>query len=231
MGVGKAFDLKKAIHEVWAVNEAMNQLLLKHMDARAWRAEPPVGGRTIAAIFSHMHNDRLLWMTVWAKGRRRPAHTSRHTVTKEQAARALAQSAKAMENLLAGTRAAGEAGAETRPQHGHKRTGSRRAGEERKGDGDPAGRDAGGGGCGRPPLPDAGARRAPPRADHDARAAARLPPARESQLRHLALGEAVEEPGHGAALADAVGAGAGMVRQPASLLLTTLRFAQGDSSG
>ncbi|OFV86047.1 MAG: hypothetical protein A3D93_04310 [Acidobacteria bacterium RIFCSPHIGHO2_12_FULL_67_30] len=109
MGVGKAFDLKKAIHEVWAVNEAMNQLLLKHMDARAWRAEPPVGGRTIAAIFSHMHNDRLLWMTVWAKGRRRPAHTSRHTVTKEQAARALAQSAKAMENLLAGTRAAEDA--------------------------------------------------------------------------------------------------------------------------
>src|SRR3972149_2655741 len=35
MGVGKAFDLKKAIHEVWAVNEAMNQLLLKHMDAGA----------------------------------------------------------------------------------------------------------------------------------------------------------------------------------------------------
>src|SRR3989304_1827289 len=109
MGVGKVVDLKKAIREVWAVNEAMNQLLLKHMDARAWRAGPPVGGRTIAAIFSHMHNDRLLWMTVWAKGRRRPAPTSRHTVTKEQAARALAQSAKAMENLLAGTRAAEDA--------------------------------------------------------------------------------------------------------------------------
>src|SRR3990170_879595 len=100
MGVGKAFDLKKAIHEVWAVNEAMNQLLLKHMDARAWRAEPPVGGRTIAAIFSHIHNDRLLWMTVWAKGRRRTAHTSRHTVTKKQAARALARSAQAMTKVL-----------------------------------------------------------------------------------------------------------------------------------
>src|SRR3990172_793028 len=98
MGVGKAFDLKKAIHEVWAVNEAMNQLLLKHMDARAWRAEPPVGGRTTAAIFSHMHNDRLLWMTVWAKGRRRPAHTSRHTVTKELTTPALSHIAKTIDN-------------------------------------------------------------------------------------------------------------------------------------
>src|SRR3970040_1505912 len=109
MGVGKVVDLKKAIREVWAVNEAMNQLLLKHMDARAWRAEPPVGGRTIAAIFSHIHNDRLLWMTVWAKGRRRPAHTTRHTVTKKQAAAALQRSAAAMAEVLAGGRTADDA--------------------------------------------------------------------------------------------------------------------------
>ena len=101
MGAGKGIDLKKAIREVWAVNEAMNQLLLEHIAPRAWRAEPPAGGRTLAAIFSHIHNDRLLWMTVWAKGRRRPAHTSRHTVTKKQAAAALARSAAALAKVLA----------------------------------------------------------------------------------------------------------------------------------
>ena len=106
--------MKKAIGEVWAVNEAMNQLLLKHLDARAWRAEPPAGGRTLAAIFSHIHNDRLLWMTVWAKGRRRPAHTSRHTVTKKQAAAALKRSAAAMSEVLAGGRAADDAEAVAR---------------------------------------------------------------------------------------------------------------------
>jgi uncharacterized damage-inducible protein DinB len=93
-------DWKKSLLEVWAANEAMNQLLLQHLDDRAWRAEPPAGGRTIAAIFSHIHNDRLLWMTVWAHGRRRPAHTSRHTVTRKQAARALARSARAMAEVF-----------------------------------------------------------------------------------------------------------------------------------
>ncbi|MBI2956436.1 MAG: DinB family protein [Acidobacteria bacterium] len=94
-------DLKKSMLEVWAVNEAMNQWLLKHLDERAWRAEPPGGGRTIAAIFSHMHNDRLMWLKVWGQGSRRPAHTSRHTVTRKQAARALGRSAAALAKLLA----------------------------------------------------------------------------------------------------------------------------------
>ncbi len=86
--------------EVWAVNEAMNQWLLKHIDERAWRAEPPGGGRTIAAIFSHIHNDRLMWMQVWARGRRRPAQTSRHTIAQKRAARALRQSAEALAKLF-----------------------------------------------------------------------------------------------------------------------------------
>ncbi len=104
MGIrpGKPTDLKKSMLEVYAANEAMNQLLLRHIDERAWRAEPPGGrGRTLAAIFSHIHNDRLLWLTVWAKGRRRPAHLNRRQVTRKQAARGLARSAKAMSKLFA----------------------------------------------------------------------------------------------------------------------------------
>ena len=51
MRAGKPNGLKKSMLEVWAANEAMNQWLLKHIDERAWRAEPPAGGRMIAAIF------------------------------------------------------------------------------------------------------------------------------------------------------------------------------------
>jgi len=44
----------------------MNQLLLAHLDPRAWRAQlpgtNPRAGRTIAAIFAHLHNSRLVWL-------------------------------------------------------------------------------------------------------------------------------------------------------------------------
>jgi hypothetical protein len=36
----------------------MNQILIKHLDPTAWRAKPPGKARTIAAIFTHMHNVR-----------------------------------------------------------------------------------------------------------------------------------------------------------------------------
>lgn len=101
MRAHKPIDLKQSMLEVWVVNEAMNQWLLKHLDVRAWRAEPPGGGRTIAAIFSHIHNDRVMWLKVWGKSRRRPAHTSRHTVTPKQAAQALGRSADAVAKLFA----------------------------------------------------------------------------------------------------------------------------------
>ncbi|MGO8984573.1 MAG: DinB family protein [Terriglobales bacterium] len=52
--------------ETYAANARMNQLILEHLDARAWRAKPPGSrqpeGRSIAAIFAHMHNNRLVWL-------------------------------------------------------------------------------------------------------------------------------------------------------------------------
>ena len=60
------------------MNEQMNQHLLEHLDKRAWRAEPPSGnGRTIAAIFAHMHHVRRMWLVVSAKGARIPAKLDR----------------------------------------------------------------------------------------------------------------------------------------------------------
>ena len=45
-------DARQGMQETYAVNERMNQLLLEHLDPRAWRAQLPGSkGRTIVAIF------------------------------------------------------------------------------------------------------------------------------------------------------------------------------------
>ena len=54
-----ATESSRVMAEAYAVNDRMNQIVLEHLDPRAWRAKPPGGkGRTIAAIFSHVHNIR-----------------------------------------------------------------------------------------------------------------------------------------------------------------------------
>ena len=57
--------IRDSLLETYASNDAMNQLILSDLDARAWRAQPPGqkgSGRTIAAIFAHLHNSRLVWL-------------------------------------------------------------------------------------------------------------------------------------------------------------------------
>ena len=96
------FELAHALLEAYAVNERMNQHLLAHLDERAWRAQPPGGkGRTIAAIFAHIHNVRHMWLEVSAKGTRIPAKLDRNTCTRKHAMAALAKSAEAVGKLLA----------------------------------------------------------------------------------------------------------------------------------
>jgi hypothetical protein len=52
--------------ETYGANDCMNQLLLEHLDARAWRASPEGKNRrearTVAGIFTHLHNNRLSWI-------------------------------------------------------------------------------------------------------------------------------------------------------------------------
>src|SRR5258707_7592806 len=58
-------EIRDSLLETYACNDAMNQLILSELDPRAWRAQPPGekgGGRTIAAIFAHLHNCRLVWL-------------------------------------------------------------------------------------------------------------------------------------------------------------------------
>lgn len=56
-------DLGEALAESYLVNDQMNQIVIEHLDARAWRAKPPgPRARTIAAVFSHVHSVRRKWL-------------------------------------------------------------------------------------------------------------------------------------------------------------------------
>jgi uncharacterized damage-inducible protein DinB len=85
-----------AIIDTYAINDAMNQLILSHLDPRAWRADPPGkkrGGRTIAAIFAHLHNNRLVWLRNSAPHLKCPAPLDPFRCTIKQAASAHKKSA------------------------------------------------------------------------------------------------------------------------------------------
>jgi uncharacterized damage-inducible protein DinB len=75
----------------------MNQMVLLHLDPAAWRAtvpgNPPGKVRTIAAIFTHMHNVRTKWVRLTAPHLVVPAQLNRSHCTMEQARVGLAESA------------------------------------------------------------------------------------------------------------------------------------------
>jgi uncharacterized damage-inducible protein DinB len=79
--------------EIYAVNDRMNQIVLDHLDPAAWRAKPLGGGRTIAAIFSHMHNVRRKWLRLSAPHLKLPAPLDRSRCSPKQVSLALAESA------------------------------------------------------------------------------------------------------------------------------------------
>jgi uncharacterized damage-inducible protein DinB len=113
-------DFCEALLATYAINDSMNQLLLVHLDPRAWRAQLPAqladagrrgarnkdltskgserrslqkGGRTIAAIFAHLHNCRLRWLKKSAPYLKRPAPLDPYRCTMKQASAAHKQSA------------------------------------------------------------------------------------------------------------------------------------------
>jgi len=96
-----AVDLPKGMQDSYAVNDRMNQLLLEHLDPRAWRARVPGGkARTIAAIFAHMHNIRCKWLRLSAPHLKPPPRLDRARCTQQQVKQALAQSAKLCSRML-----------------------------------------------------------------------------------------------------------------------------------
>src|SRR5438552_5543642 len=91
----------QAAVRIFAINERMNQLLIEHLNPTAWIAKPPGKVRTIAAIFTHMHNVRTKWLRLTAPHLKTPAQLDRAHCTAKQARTGLAQSAIRCEEMLA----------------------------------------------------------------------------------------------------------------------------------
>ena len=89
-------ELATVLVETYSVNDAMNQHLLVNLNPHTWRAELPGaarGGRTIAAIFAHLHNCRLVWLKNAAPHLKCPAPLDPYRCTMKQAAAAHKKSA------------------------------------------------------------------------------------------------------------------------------------------
>jgi uncharacterized damage-inducible protein DinB len=85
-------QIRDVLLETYAVNDAMNQLLLARLDPQAWRAQlpgaKPNAGRSIAAIFAHLHNSRLTWLRTSAPHLKCPVRLDPARCTMKQAATA-----------------------------------------------------------------------------------------------------------------------------------------------
>jgi uncharacterized damage-inducible protein DinB len=96
-------EIRDTLLETYASNDAMNQLILSHLDPRAWRAQPPGQkghGRTIAAIFAHLHNCRLKWLKSSAPHLKCPPPLDPDRCTMKQAAAAHRKSAAQCLSML-----------------------------------------------------------------------------------------------------------------------------------
>jgi uncharacterized damage-inducible protein DinB len=79
----------------------MNQVLIEQLDPAAWTAKPPGNARTIAAIFTHMHNVRSKWVRLTAPHLKVPPQLKRAHCTPRQARAGLAESAARCAEMLA----------------------------------------------------------------------------------------------------------------------------------
>lgn len=104
MAVGRRkihIELGEAAARIFATNDRLNQILIENLHHAAWKAQPPGKVRTIAAVFTHMHNVRTKWIRLTAPHLGVPTQLNRARCTPRQASAALAKSAKCCEAMLA----------------------------------------------------------------------------------------------------------------------------------
>ena len=101
-------ELGRAAVRGFAANERINQILIEHLDPAAWKAKPPGKSRTIAAIFTHMHNVRTKWVRLTAPHLKAPPQLNRTHCTPQQARAGLAESAARCAEMLAEALGGGE---------------------------------------------------------------------------------------------------------------------------
>ena len=85
---------------MFALSEQMNQAVLDALDPRIWRLPAPGRVRTIAAIFSHLHNVRCKWVRLSAAHLAAPAKLDRAHCSLEQASAGLSESAERCTEML-----------------------------------------------------------------------------------------------------------------------------------
>jgi uncharacterized damage-inducible protein DinB len=93
-------QLGRAAVRIFAANERMNQMIIEGLDPAAWNAKPPGKARSIAAIFTHMHNVRTKWVRLTAPHLKVPRQLQRAHCTPKQARAGLAESAVRCEEML-----------------------------------------------------------------------------------------------------------------------------------
>ena len=93
--------LGQAAAQIFAVNDRMNHMLIEHLDPLAWKAQALGKTRTIAAIFTHMHNVRCKWVRLTAPHLKVPRQLHRTTCTPRPARAGLTESAARCEEMLA----------------------------------------------------------------------------------------------------------------------------------
>jgi uncharacterized damage-inducible protein DinB len=98
---GMGQGMGPAAARAFAANERMNQLLIETLNPVVWTAKPVGGVRTIAAIFTHMHNVRCKWIRLTAPHLKVPAKLSRSRCTPEEARAGLAKSGAGCVEMLA----------------------------------------------------------------------------------------------------------------------------------
>ncbi|HWZ96305.1 MAG TPA: DinB family protein [Candidatus Dormibacteraeota bacterium] len=98
----------RAAVQIFAANERMNQMLIEHLEPVAWTAKPPGKVRSIAAIFTHMHNVRTKWVRLTAPHLQVPKQLDRSRCTPKQARAGLAESAARCTEMLAEAFGGGE---------------------------------------------------------------------------------------------------------------------------
>ena len=97
---------------IFLADDRINQILIEHLDPAAWSTRPPAAkppgknpgknnARTIAAIFTHMHNVRCKWVRLTAPHLKVPPQLNRAHCTPQQARAGLAESAARCAEMLA----------------------------------------------------------------------------------------------------------------------------------
>ena len=96
-----SLDLRQSLLDTFAINQKANELLLANVSDLAWQMPTPTGkGRTIAAIASHMHNVRLMWLSAADKTAKLPAKLDGEKSSREAVSQALCNSATAISKLI-----------------------------------------------------------------------------------------------------------------------------------